>query len=71
MVSPQDAPSLVHMSTKGVAVIPEISPGETSASYISGNWMYQDGAAACHVWVGAAARLPGLSRLLGNLGALR
>jgi hypothetical protein len=56
MVSPQGTLSLVHMSTKGVAVIPEISPGETSASYISGNWMYQDGAAACHVWVGAAAR---------------
>ena len=55
MVSPQGAPSLVHMSTKGVAVIPEIRPGETSASYISGSWMYQDGAAACHVWVGRSA----------------
>ena len=40
------------MSTKGVAVIPEITPGETLASYIFGSWMYQDRAAACHVWVG-------------------
>jgi len=56
MVSPQGTLSLVHMSTKGVAVIPEIGPGETSTSYISGNSMYQDGAAAGHVWVG---RSPG------------
>jgi hypothetical protein len=56
MVPSQGTLGLVHMSTKGVAVIPEISPGGTSASYISGNWMYQDGAAACHVW-GAAAQL--------------
>jgi hypothetical protein len=40
------------MSVEGVAVIPEIRPGRTLASYISGNSMYQDGAAACHVWVG-------------------
>jgi hypothetical protein len=44
------------MSVEGVVVIPEIRPGETSASYISGNSMYQDGAAACHVCVGAVAR---------------
>ena len=62
MVSPQGALSLVHMSTKGVAVIPEIRPGETSASYISGSWMYQDRAAACHVWVGAIA-WPRLARV--------
>jgi len=37
------------MSIKGVAVIPEISLGETLASHISGFWMYQDRAAACHV----------------------
>jgi hypothetical protein len=40
------------MSVNGVAVIPEIGPGRILASSISGNWMYQDGAAACHVWVG-------------------
>jgi hypothetical protein len=50
MVPSQGTLSLVHMSTKGVAVIPEIRPGETLASYIAGNWRYQDGAAACHVW---------------------
>jgi hypothetical protein len=43
------------MSVEGVVVIPEIRPGETLASYISGDWMYQNGAAACHVWVGAVA----------------
>jgi hypothetical protein len=50
MVSPQGTLSLEHMSIKEVAVIPEIGPGETSTSYISGNSMYQDGAPACHVW---------------------
>ena len=59
MVPSQGALSPVHMSTKGVAVIPEISPGETSASNISGSWMYQDRAAACHVCVGAVARPAG------------
>jgi hypothetical protein len=44
------------MSVEGVVVIPDIRPGGTLASYISSNWMYQDGAAACHVWVGAVAR---------------
>jgi hypothetical protein len=44
------------MSVEGVVVIPEISPGETSASYISGKRMYQDGAAACHVWGRSPAR---------------
>ena len=47
-----------------MVVIPEISLGETLASHISGFWMYQDRAAACHVGVGAVARL-WLSRLLG------
>jgi len=40
------------MSVEGAVVIPEIRPGETLASYISGNWMYHDGAAACHVMGG-------------------
>jgi hypothetical protein len=61
--------SLVHMSAKGVAVIPEIRPGQTSASCISCSWMYQDRAAVCHVWVWAIAWLLWLSRLQGSVGA--